>query len=90
MKKLLFIIVLFYSSITYSWYEPYGIPYGIMPMGGYPYGAMGAMGYGWGIQAPSFNYNTVIQQSPPIVINNNDQYQRQYQPNNYQPNNCRK
>lgn len=76
MKKIIFSILLLSSFPVLSWY-PYGpgfIPYGgYGGWGGYPYGAYGAMGYAWPIQAPSFNYNTVIQQSPPVIINNNDQ-----------------
>ena len=66
MKKLLFVLLFLTSTSAFSWYGGYG-GYG---WGGYPPGAYGAMGYGWGIQAPSFNYNTVIQQSPPIIVNN--------------------
>ena len=75
MKKYILAIILLFPTICSAW-GPYGPGpmgpgyWGIgMPYGGYPYGAYGAMGYGWGIQAPSFNYTTVIQQSPPIVIN---------------------
>lgn len=76
MKTLLCTIILLMSSSAFAWgpygpYGPYGPGYGYGY--GYPYGMMGAMGYGWGIQAPSFNYNTVIQQSPPIIINNQEQ-----------------
>lgn len=78
MKVVTFVVLFLSSSIASAWYGPggfypwvggYGMGYGY---GGFPPGAYGAMGYGWGIQAPSFNYNTVIQQSPPIIINNND------------------
>lgn len=76
MKIFIASIMLVFSTSAFSWgpYGPYG-PYGpgFGGWGGYPYGAYGAMGYGWGIQAPSFNYNTVIQQSPPIIINNQEQ-----------------
>lgn len=67
--------MILFSSAAFGWGEFGGFggyPLGYGGFGGYPYGAYGAMGYGWGIQAPSFNYNTVIQQSPPIIINNND------------------
>lgn len=37
--------------------------------GYYPY-MYNAMGYGWGIQYPSFNYQTIVQNPPPIIINN--------------------
>lgn len=72
--KILILSTVLFSSCVFAWgpYGPgyeYGYGYGY----GYPYGMMGAMGYGWGIQAPSFNYNTVIQQSPPIIINNQEQ-----------------
>jgi len=78
MKKLLFVLLFLTSTSAFSWYGGYGpgMGYGMgyggygMGYGGYPPGAYGAMGYGWGIQAPSFNYNTVIQQSPPIIVNN--------------------
>jgi len=75
MKKLLFVLLFLTSTSAFSWYGGYGPGfgyggYGGYGYGGYPPGAYGAMGYGWGIQAPSFNYNTVIQQSPPIIVNN--------------------
>lgn len=72
MKKLLFVLLFLTSTSAFSWYGGYGpgMGYGGYGWGGYPPGAYGAMGYGWGIQAPSFNYNTVIQQSPPIIVNN--------------------
>lgn len=73
MKNIIGIFILFASTSVFAWF-PYGPGYGGFGYGyGYPYGMMGAMGYGWGIQAPSFNYNTVIQQSPPIIINNQEQ-----------------
>ena len=73
MKKLLFVLLFLTSTSAFSWYGGYGPGFGFgmgYGWGGYPPGAYGAMGYGWGIQAPSFNYNTVIQQSPPIIVNN--------------------
>lgn len=81
MKKLIFIAGLLASTSCFAWgpYGPYGPGFGYGGYG-YPYGMMGAMGYGWGIQAPSFNYNTVIQQSPPIIVNNNDVAPQPQQP----------
>ena len=74
MKKVLFVLILVFPAVSFAWgpYGPWGPGYwgGYgLGWGGYPYGAYGAMGYGWGIQAPSFNYTTVVQQSPPIIIN---------------------
>lgn len=96
MKTIILAAILF-SSAASAWgpYGPYGPGFGgYGGWGGYPYGAYGAMGYGWGIQAPSFNYNTVIQQSPPIVINNNDpNYGYQQRPQYQDPcpqNTCRR
>lgn len=78
MKKFIFVISFVFTSPSFAWgpYGPYGpgfyggVGYG---WGGYPPGAYGAMGYGWGIQAPSFNYNTIIQQSPPVIVNQQPQ-----------------
>lgn len=78
MKTLFFLVTLLFSSSAFSWGYGYGAgpaiygpgfagaygPYGYA----YPYGPYGMGGYGM-IQAPSFNYNTVIQQSPPIIVN---------------------
>ena len=71
MKTLLCTLILFVSISAHAW-GPYG-PYG-------PYGYGMGMGYGYGmgympfIPGPSFNYT--IQQSPPIIVNNNDQQPR--------------
>lgn len=67
MKILIFVVSLLVSFNAFAWY-----PYGPMPYYGYGYTPYmyNAMGYGWGIQAPSFNYQTIVQQSPPIIINN--------------------
>ena len=75
MKKVIFFFL--FSSSVFAWYGPGpGFGYGGWGgWGGYPYGAYGAMGYGFMIPTPSFNYSTVIQQSPPVIINNNDQPQ---------------
>lgn len=68
MKKVIFFLIIFSPSV-FAWYG--GGATGIYGgWGPYPYGAYGAMGYGWAIPTPSFNYSTVIQQSPPIIINN--------------------
>ncbi len=66
MKTLIFSVLFLISADTFAWY---------------PYGPGMGWGMGWGmgynympfIPAPSFNYTTVIQQSPPIIVNNNDQ-----------------
>lgn len=96
MKTVFFILALCYTSISSAWWGGGYGPWGYGGWGGYPPYAYGAMGYGWGIQAPSFNYNTVIQQSPPIIINNNDERYapppQQYRPQNNcynQYSNCR-
>ena len=76
MKKFIFIITVLFSSNALAWYDGFGYggigPYGgyspVMPYYGGPYGYV--MGFGvYGIPQPSFNYNTVIQQAPPIIIN---------------------
>ena len=68
MKTLLCTLILFVSISAHAW-GPYG-PYG--PGMGYGYGY--GMGYMPFIPGPSFNYT--IQQSPPIIVNNNDQQPR--------------
>jgi hypothetical protein len=75
MKKLLFAALMIASSTASAWYGGYGANFGV-PMGyyggGMPYygGFYGGYGYGaYPIQGPTFTYNTVIQQSPPIIIN---------------------
>lgn len=67
MKKYVFIAFMLISGNSMAWF-PYGPP---MPYYGgyYPY-MYNAMGYGWGIQYPSFNYQTIVQNPPPIIINN--------------------
>lgn len=71
MKTIIFAALMLASTVSSAWwggYGGYGMGYGY----GMPWGAYGAMGYGYAIPSPSFNYTTVIQQSPPIIINNND------------------
>lgn len=83
MKKLLFVLLFLTSTSTFSWYGPEygpGFGYGGYGWGGYPPGAYGAMGYGWGIQAPSFNYQTIVS-SPPIIVNNTQPPQVIYREN---------
>lgn len=73
MKKLMFAVMVLCSSQASAWWGGYGgYGYGMGFGYGMPWGAYGAMGYGYAIPTPSFNYTTVIQQSPPIIINNND------------------
>lgn len=74
MKTLLCTLILFVSTSAHAWgpYGPYG-PYGPGYGMGYGYGGYG-MGYIPFIPGPSFNYT--IQQSPPIIVNNNDQQPR--------------
>lgn len=78
MKKIIFILGLLASTSSFAWgpYGPYGPGYGGYGYG-YPYGMMG---YAPFIPGPSFNYNTVIQQSPPIIVNNNDVAPQPQQP----------
>lgn len=86
MKTIILAAILF-SSAASAWgpYGPYGPGFGGYGMGWGGYG----MGYGYipFIPGPSFNYNTVIQQSPPIVINNNDPNYAQ-PPQQYNQSNC--
>ena len=92
MKFLSFVALMLISSVSNAWWGGYGgYGFGGYGYGGYGYGMpYGMMGYGY-IPSPSFNYSTVIQQSPPIIINNNDpsypQQQPQYQPR-YQQQPC--
>jgi hypothetical protein len=69
MKKYFCFSLLLVSSGSYAWggYYPGWWPgnYGQLGYGSYNYG-MNSMSV---IQTPSFNYNTTIIQSPPIIIN---------------------
>jgi hypothetical protein len=69
MKKILILVGLFVAGSANAWIYPGGFGPGFYGGFGYGYG----MGYGMGymyppLQVPSFNYTTVIQQSPPIII----------------------
>jgi len=59
MKKILILICLFVTTSVNAWWGP-----------GYGPGFYGGYGYGYMpfIPAPSFNYNTTIVQSPPVII----------------------
>lgn len=83
MKTVIFVAALFLSTTANAWWGPgYGPGFGYGPGWGYGgyggYGMMpyGLMGYGYAIPQPSFNYNTVIQQSPPVIINEAPAYQQ--------------
>lgn len=93
MKKVIFILAMFYSSLSSAWwaggyggygYGGYPPPPPLYGYGGFGYGGYGYGGFGYGggymIPEPSFNYSTVIQQSPPIIINNEERYERREVP----------
>jgi hypothetical protein len=98
MKAFIFAALMLFTTASSAWWGGYGgYGYGYGGYGMPPWG-YGAMGYGYAIPSPSFNYNTVINSTPVIVIqepNNTQQIyqqpQQQYAPrtNNCYQNNCR-
>jgi len=70
MKILSFITLMLVCSASNAWWGGYG-GFGGYGYGGYGYGygmPYGMMGYGYAIPSPSFNYSTVINSAPPVII----------------------